>query len=282
MKINHLIIGNGRWGKKIFKYLIKKKFYKKIYVKDSKNFYLLYPYYRILNFKYLNRYISKKDTTHICIPKNLQIKYFQKIKTNMILEKPIVSANKQSEFKKFVHIFTKKKEMTLVNYIDLFNNKITKIKKKELKNNMLFLYYKKNEKYKDLNEFLDDWLDHPLSIVLYLFKKFSKFKIDLKTFNRKTFECEFILNYKVDNSIIKILISNHTKQNIRSFKLINNKNKILIDFKKINSFKNLYLSLLKNKNNLLHQKLIFHKKIYYEKIKILSQSKKILKKQVFS
>ena len=65
----------------------------------------------------------------------------------------------------------------MVNYIDLFNPQISKVIKltKINKNKQISLFYSNNaQKYKKKFELINVWLDHPLSIILFLFKRFFK------------------------------------------------------------------------------------------------------------
>mgnify|MGYP001211422257 CR=1 FL=1 len=67
-----------------------------------------------------------------------------------------------------------------VNYIDTFSPLIGKIKKSLKKRdiNQINLNYSKiNKYYKYKNEFALEWLDHPLSLILFFFKKFPKMNI---------------------------------------------------------------------------------------------------------
>ena len=116
-------------------------------------------------------------------------------------------------------------------------------------------------------------MDHPLSIILFLFGKFSNFKIIKKEIIKKNgyFE-KIILHYYFKSILIKIKInqSNVNKKNIEIKKF----NKIIYDFDKnviiysngkrnhckYTSFELLYL-YLKNNKRLAYQNFNFHQKV---------------------
>ena len=132
-------------------------------------------------------------------------------------------------------------------------------------------------------------MEHPLSIILFLFKKFTKFKIINQTslVKKKQYlekiEIEYI--FKKIKIIIRINLKNKKTRKIyfynkeklnfyadlKSNKIISNK-KIIIDKSSANSLLNVYHSLIYKKNNFF-QSVIFYKKILKERISIIKDLK---------
>lgn len=273
----HIIIGYGDWGRKIANFLVNQKLFKKIYIKNSSNFFEIYPKYKVLNKKLFRKVLKKIDSAHICSPVKTHLKYYKILHTKkVILEKPIVSS--RSQFKNFKDIYKKKKIKTLVNYTDLFNKKVIKLKKIINQNNntnIRLVYVKKKKKYYNKLDFFNDWLDHPLSIVLFLLGNFRKFKIffKLKKTKKKYYEGELNINFNFKKTFINILISNIRKNEERNIYVKTKKSNFRINLKKNNSFKNIYNELLTKKKSLLFQNLKFHEKIFLKKEKIINKIK---------
>ena len=136
---------------------------------------------------------------------------------------------------------------------------------------------------------MKDWLDHPLSIILYLFRKFSEFKIIKNISIKKNGFYEKIhINYYYNNCIIQIKL-NLLKKNQRNIlfsdkfnRTIYDLSKNLISNKKTKIFKSQNTSFdmlyyyLKNRKILPYQNFNFHKNILKEKNRIL---KKIINDQ---
>ena len=148
----HIIIGYGAWAKKIINFLIKNKLFEKIIVVRQKKQFIIYPNYKLINKKELKKIYSRNSTGHICSDNKTHYKYFElftKLKKKFIIEKPLI--NSKSDLKKIIKIKNKKK--ILVNYIDLFNSNLIKIKKILNKNKkkiikIQIIYTSKNQKYK--------------------------------------------------------------------------------------------------------------------------------------
>ena len=174
----------------------------------------------------------------------------------------------------------------------MFNPIFTKLQKNiKIKSHkkIIFNYSKQNQLYDKKHDSVNDWLDHPLSVIFYLFKKFSRFKIIInESIKKKGFYEKLLINYYYDGYTIQIRL-NLTKKNQRNILLckklcntiydlkknaiFNKKNNI---FKSQNtSFDMLYLNL-KKKKILSYQNYNFHKNIIKEKNKIL---KKIINDQ---
>lgn len=276
---NHLIIGYSDWGKKIASFLIKQKFFNKIYIINTKKFFEIYPNYKIIKRKSFKKKINKINTVHICSTVKTHLKYYKLFQNkNLIIEKPIV--NNIKEFNKFKEIYQRKRKKTLVNYTDLFNDKIIKLKKKNILNSLkqINLFYSKKSKiYFNKIDFFNDWLDHPLSVVLFLFGKLDNNKIFFQKKEGKTkrFKGSLNLLYNFKKIKIKISISNSKKKDQRLMVIKDNLKSYNINLKNNDSFKKIYSNLLKKKVNLSHQNLQFHEKIFKEKQSILKKIKKL-------
>lgn len=275
----HIIIGYGDWGRKIANFLVYQNFFKKIYIKNSTNFFEIYPKYKVLNNKTFSKVLNNIDTAHICSSAQSHLKYYKILYAKkVILEKPIVSS--KSQFKNFKDIYKSKKTKTLVNYTDLFNKRVTSLKKIIKKKNNLninLVYIKKNKKYYNKFDFFNDWLDHPLSIVLFLCGNLSNYKISfkLKKTKKKYYEGELNINFNFKKVFINILISNMRKKDERNMYIKTKNSNFKINLRKNNSFKAVYNELVSNKKNLLFQKLKFHEKIFLEKEKIINKIKNL-------
>ena len=90
---------------------------------------------------------------------------------------------------------------------------------------LLLILQKKNNFYKKKYDCTNDWLDHPLSIILFLFKNFSKSKIIKKEFfNKKGFYEKLIINYLYKKLTIQINI-NYSATNKKNILVISNSKK---------------------------------------------------------
>lgn len=276
---NHIIVGNGKWAKKILFFLRKSKIAKQIVVISKKKKFIFYPKYKKLNNHEFKKFLSKSQTAHICSSTKTHLKYcnyFLKLNIKFIVEKPIVDNSK-----KFKEIKFDNKSKYLVNYIDLFNYDFIKINKllykyKNEKINLDIIYSNNFQKYKIKNQFLKGWLDHPLSIILFTKRKYSKFKIrkiEINKDSKKRYNENLEVEYKFKKMKITFLITNHFKKQ----RLINiqtlNKNYSFdlgknIDVRK-SSFYRLYRNLKYIDNSKLKFSPIFHKKVLVEKEKLL-------------
>ena len=283
----HLIIGFGQWSKKIINFLRKKNFYSKIYIK-KRNYYFQYGKKEKISITDFSELIKKIDSVHICTPVDTHYYYLKKnIKfKKIIVEKPFLNnVNQVNKIQKIYPI----SGLIIVNYTYLFSPFLKNLKKKiSIKKNkkIVINFSKKNNFYKKKYECINDWIEHPLSIILYLFGKFKKFEILKKEFSKKNrFKEKLVMHYSYKNFIIQVNINvvDDDKKNIifltnskkRIYDLeknsvFNNNKKIF--FSKKNSFDILYLTL-KNNIKLQFQKFDFHKEILKEKIKILKKLK---------
>ncbi len=226
MNNNHLIIGYGNWAKKIIVFLKKKKFFSKIYIKTRNNYFQLGK----------NRKLTKKESIkmqqnvgsiHICTPLNSHFYYLRKfIKCKkIIIEKPFLKNT--NELKKIQDSFSSK-NLLLVNYTYLFNpilNKLNDDIKSKTNKKIIIYFSKKNSFFEKKYDCINDWLDHPLSIILYLFNSFSNFKIvEKKFFKKNGFYEKIVINYFYKNTVIQIKI-NTLNENRKGIFVIKNLNK---------------------------------------------------------
>jgi hypothetical protein len=293
MRKKILIFGYGKWAKKIIRFLKKKKTFTEIYIKTSKRFFKIYPEKRKFILKNFDNQISKIKYFHICAPTSkhyeiIELNNFRKVK--LIIEKPLI--NKNNELSKIKPFF--KYNKIIVNYIDLYNPLLQSIKKKINTITSLNIEFGSKSLFKKKDESIDEWLDHPLAILLFLFKKFPDFKII--HYRNKKIKRQYIdmlhLQYYFENKIINVKLNMKfpvlerlitikkknliTKINLR--KKIKNKNqKIKID--NDNSLNLLYNDFEKSKISYF-QNFNFHKEIYEEKkrIKKRLQDKKNISK----
>ena len=293
-RINIALVGFGRFGKKYYNELIK-----------NKNFFLkaIYRKNKIFSSKFqkLTEGNLKKDKIEaaiICTPINTHFelsKFFIKKKIPIILEKP--AAKNKSEIKKLINLSKKHRSTVLINHSDLFNENfkflyskiklIGKIKFIDAKFGK-FNYNYKDKKYLPLN----DWLPHPLAVILTIIKKVDKIKT-LKNeifINKKSIFQSTILSFYNRNSLNgKIHFSNKIKKKKRQMIIYgkngslnydgyNTKNNFIKTKKKIFSKKN-HFSPIQNILEYFHQIILesrFHSdlKLSYDIQKILDKIKK--------
>ena len=217
MTKDHIIIGFGRWGKIIFENIQNKNFFKRIYIKSRNQQFVYDTINKTLTIVAKNILKRKFFSGHICTPVKKHFYYANKLKAKkFIIEKPTFS--KDSEY----DILQKKKINFITNYSDLlspnFDRLINLLRNK--KNYKIVLNYRnKTLKYKKNYECLNDWLDHPLSIILSLSNNLKKFEI--KNFKRekvKNFICESAkIKFFTDNSKITLnLNTNSQKKKLRN------------------------------------------------------------------
>ena len=281
---NLLIIGYGKWGKKIIKNLINTKIYNDIFIK-TRNAYYKYDF-KLKNKKKLIENLKKKyDRVHICVPTDQHysvLKKYLNIK-NLSIEKPLFDDLKY--FKKINKRFIK------VNYID-FYNPITKFIFKYIKEKKvvsIHLNYCGKNYFKNQYFFLDEWLDHPLSLLLSIYGKIQIKKIKISKINKikKINIFEALLKY--NNLNIKISLKSNLAKKRLVILTTETNDEIILDYLKNKIFFNkrlLYKSNITSienffefrKNTTIKQKktesISFHKKIYEFKKKMILKVKK--------
>ncbi len=284
----HLIVGYGKWSKKNLKYLKNKNFFKEIIIKDRKNYFFFDSKIKINNFV-KSEIFKKIKSVHICTPINNHFKDLKKYKffKKTIVEKPFVKNIK--ELSKIKKIYQNK--FFRVNYIDTFSPLIKKINTSINKKNFFQVnlnYSKKNKFYKYKNEFALEWLDHPLSLILFFFKKFPRFNIEKSLIIKKNdmYNQQIIINYFFRNHKVNINLNCSSKVE-RNFQILRKKNTETFHFykniiflnkkktfqSKKNAFDIFYKTLKNNQKNST-QNFNFHKKIIMERNKILNKLNK--------
>ena len=133
-----------------------------------------------------------------------------------------------------------------------------------------------------------DWFDHPLSIIITLFKEFPAFDIiKHKSTNKKDFQDQLQIKYFFKNFDLYINL-NLTNKKQRNIEIFYNENSRKYDFlnnnikkkdkkiykNKITSLENLYYKM-ESKKKFLSQNVNFHEKIFLEKLKIIKKIKKL-------
>ena len=148
-------------------------------------------------------------------------------------------------------------------------------------------YSKRENFYKKKYEFANEWLDHPLSLILLLFKKFGKLEIINHKINKKgkLYNQTIVINYKYLK--FEIIVNLNTSNNIqRNIQFFNNKNIYTFHFYKNSIYKNnlkifqsklnsfdLFYKMIKTNKKILFQNFNTHEKIFYEKEKIIKKLK---------
>lgn len=275
-----LIIGNGKWANKILDFVVKSKIYDSIYIK-TRNKSFNYENNKKLKVKKLPDY-KKINTIHVCSPIKSHYKYVKKLlgHKNLIIEKPFLK-----NFDQFQKIKKKfkllKNTRVVVNYIDLYSPLIKLIKKECNKkfDKIIFEYSDPKTFFNKKLLCTEDWLEHPLSLILFLFKKFTKFKIVEKILisNEEKYleKVKIKFLYKKKVIMIEINFKKHKKRKIYFYK----KNKLMtfIDLKntkmknKIDTNNLFYLyKSLSLKKKLHYQSLNFYEKILVQRINIVN------------
>ena len=281
----HLIIGYGKWSKKNLKYLKNKKIFDKIIIKNRKKYFFFHNKKPIQNL-FKNEVLKKIKSVHICTPINNHFDHLKKYShfEKTIVEKPFLK--KLNELNKIKKIY--KNRFFWVNYIDTFSPLIDKIKKSLKKRdiNQINLNYSKiNKYYKYKNEFALEWLDHPLSLILFFFKKFPKMNIKKCIIRKKSnsYNQQIIINYSFREYKVNINLNCSSKVQ-RNFQIIRKKNIETFHFYKNSIFLNkkktfkskknsfdIFYNLLQKKRRNAAQNFDFHKKIIKERNRILGR-----------
>ena len=280
-----LIIGNGKWANKILDFATKSKIYNLIYIKTRNENFVLKNKEKI-KIKNLPDY-KNINTIHVCSPIKTHYEYVKKLlgHKNLIIEKPFLSNfNQFQKIKKRVNLF--KNVRVVVNYIDLYSPLIKIIKKECNKqfDKIILEYSDPKIFFKKKYLCTEDWLEHPLSLILFLFKKFTKFKIVEKisiSENSKYLEkVKIKFLYKKKIIMIEINCKDIKKRKIYFYK----KNKLMsfINLRKtkmknkINTNNLFYLyKSLSSKKKISHQSLSFYKKILIQRINIVNYLKQL-------
>ena len=286
-----LIIGNGKWANKILSFLKKKKTFHKIYVKTRKEIFILQNKVK-KKIKILPQY-NNIDLVHVCSPLSTHYLYLKKFQNHksLIIEKPFLK--NLNEFFKIKKKNYNAKGKVIVNYIDLYNP-IIHIFKKKIKckvTKIIFEYSDPKSFFKKKYMCVEDWLEHPLSLILFFFKKFTKYKILKKIFirNKKKFleKVEIEFAYRNIIVVIRINFQNKKTRKIYLFKgkklnflanlkknIIIKKNIGIVDNSNINNITRLYSSALSRKRT-FYQSFSFYEKVLTQRVDIINSLKKI-------
>ena len=264
-----LIIGYGKWARKILYFVQKNNLFNNIYIKNKSQSYIVINNH-LKKIKKFPKY-KNIDLVHVCSPVSTHYKYLKIFAghKNLIIEKPFLK--NLNQFLLVQKLLLNKKK-PVVNYIDLYNPLINTLKKKiKTKCSKIVLEYSNTSSFfKKKYLCAEDWLEHPLSVVLFLFKKFTKFHVLHKTFvNKKNkfferIEIEYVIQQiKI---IIRININNKSSRKIYVYNSkdlkfifilkINNiisNGKIITDKISDDSLHNLYKSMIIKKKLLSNQ-----------------------------
>lgn len=280
-----LIIGKGKWARKIISHIRKKKIFDRIYIKTKKQTYCGKKKIKILP------YYKKINIIHICSPLSTHYKYIKKFFNHkkLIIEKPFLKNLREFSIIEKKNFFIK--NTYIVNYIDLYNPLINYIKKKINKKITKIIFEYSNHKfyYKTKFSCIEDWLEHPLSVILFLFRKFENYKIIKKIFlkKQKKYQEKIEIHFNYKNILVIILINLNKKKtrkislykdNILSFYVDLRSNKIMSRYDVIikksedHSLTYLYENVIREKRT-FYQSLTFYKKIINERINIIDSLK---------
>ena len=290
-KLNTALVGFRIFGKKYYKNILNNKKFKLNVIFRKNNF--SNKIYQKLSNKNIKS--NKIDAAIIVSPVETHYKIskiFIEKKIPLILEKP--AAKNPSEIKKLISLSEKKRTSVIVNYSDLFNENFNfLISKKKLIGKIKFIeasFGKYSEEYKNYSQQpSQDWLSHPLSLILKVFKKLSSFRvISNNTIKKKksffqTIEIKFKTVQKIEG---KISFSNQlTKKKRRlviygekgliNYDGYNDKNNFVLTKKKIIPIKK-RLSPMENVLETLYLKT--KKKIFYSNLKLSLEIGKILQR----
>jgi predicted dehydrogenase len=286
-----LIIGHGKWANKILSFLKKKKTFHKIYVKTRKEIFILQNKVK-KKIKILPQY-NHIDLVHVCSPLSTHYFYLKKFQNHksLIIEKPFLK--NLNEFFKIKKKNYNAKGKVLVNYIDLYNP-IIHILKKRIKckiTRIIFEYSDPKSFFKKKYMCVEDWLEHPLSLILFLFKKFTKYKIlkKISIKNKKKFLEKVEIEFAYRNIIVVIRINFQNKKTRKIYcfegkelnfladlkkNIIIKKNICIVDNSNNNSITRLYSSALSRKRT-FYQSFSFYEKVLTQRVDIINSLKKI-------
>jgi predicted dehydrogenase len=237
MKLNIGLIGFGKIGNKIFNELKQSKKVRNIYIlkknKANHNDFQIFT-------KEKKFFKNKIDIFFISTPTNSHYYFLKKIikkKKNFFIEKPFVE--NENELKQVKNIKKFRKNI-FVNYIDIYNpsfsifdkqiKKIGKIEKVDINIGKYQKFYKCNTiNYKNLHKLpFFDWLPHPISTILYIFKKkpiVTSFKNNF--FKKGNFLFQKLkISFHINKLKINLSFSNFEKKSKREILIYGKKYKL--------------------------------------------------------
>jgi len=289
MKLNVGLIGFGKIGNKIFNELNQSKKVRNIYILKKKKI----TQNKLKVFTKEENFFKKKiDFFFITTPISLHYHFLKKVikkKKNFFIEKPIIGNEK--ELNKIKNI-RKLNNNIFVNYIDIYNpsfsifkkeiKKIGKINKININIGKYQKIYKCNNiNYKNLDKLpFFDWLPHPISSIIYIFKKKPAIKsIKNKFFKKGNFLFQKLkIIFHVNKLKINLSFSNFEKGPKRKITIYGKKYKLIYLSHK--NYENISVTEAKAsvKKFDLKNKLIFSyenkkKNIHYVVNKVLKKNK---------
>lgn len=216
-----LIVGYGKIGKRYLSILKEKKNIEPIIF--TRNF------IKTKKVKFINDYkeLNKINGVIIATPVNTHFQYtkfFLEKNIPVLLEKPIASQLKQANELKILS--QKRKTSLIINYSDLFDPNLIKLLKyisPEIKYlNKIDMHYGNNRNkyyYKVAASPSEDWLPHPVSVLIFILNKIYNFKIIEYNFkvnkkNGQLFE-KFKIKFDLKKNNILLNFSNFYKTNMR-------------------------------------------------------------------
>lgn len=276
------LIGLGPWGIRIYKTL-KENFpnlkINSITVKTGKNLYLTNKDFKV--YKNWEKMINneKLDYLFVAVPPKYNFNIFKKTlkkKIPLFLEKPMTTV--LIEGKKMVDIYKRSKSVVHINHIDLFNNAIQFLLKRQTGIKKIFFQITSPSHGKNYISPLFDLAPHSIAVILNFFKTLPlsiiarELKIDKRIKSDLKKRSMVNLNMKFSkNRSAEITIGNGTIRKIRKAKFYT-KNKI---FNYDNYAKNLLTVFEKNKKRNIKIKNIKNEPSLQSSIKyFLSRNKK--------
>jgi predicted dehydrogenase len=283
-----MLVGFGTIGKRYFN-IIKKKNFEIIVIRKS-NKKLIYKKKNIC-FKY--RDISKitlKNISLVIIASPLEthwkyLKFFLNKKIDILIEKPVIE--NKSQFFKLERLIKKFDNNFYINHTDLYNkNFLSLVKKINTKkiHKIIFYYGNNKNNYKnDKKKFpFTDWLPHMLSIIIYLSKKISFYKIFYfrrEIIDNQVYE-KILVKFYSKYSESEVFFSNFPGIKSRTFKiesknfflnfdglknnnyLVTARNKFSVNHNSKRTFNNLIDIALSNFNKKIHNDFYLFKRYF--------------------
>tara|TARA_B100001057_G_scaffold498852_1_gene607376 strand:+ start:1809 stop:2708 length:900 start_codon:yes stop_codon:yes gene_type:complete len=274
-RLNIALVGFGKFGKKYYKNILKNEKLKLIAIFRKKKIYN--NNFKKISSKNIDENKIKSAVIATPIKTHYKIaKLFIDKKIPIILEKP--SANKKNEIKDLIKLSNKKRVSVLVNHSDLYNHNLNFLMSKiNLIGKIKYIeayFGKYSTQYKDrLQPPLNDWLPHPLAIIIKFFNRIDNMKVisnDISKNGKSYFQKTYIKFKTIKKIEGKIFFSNVTRKKMRNFIIHGKKGFINYDG-------------YKNENNFIFtKKKIFPKKKYLspmenilQRLHILSSKKKL-------
>ena len=254
-KINKVgIIGLGNWGLKIYKTIVKDFPNLKIScvtVKTGKNLKFTHQNFNI--YKNWKTMLSneKLDFIFVAVPPKDNFIIFKRVlkkKIPLFIEKPMTTDIEEA--KKMLGIYKKYKNIVHVNHIDLFNNAVQLLLKKQIKIKKIFFQITSPSIGKKYISPFFDLAPHPLAVILSFFKNEPKTLCANKIYISKKVKKILkkkreLINLKMkfsEGRSAEIIVGNGTLKKIRQAKFFTEKKVFFYN----NRSKNLLTKIEKN------------------------------------